>query len=417
MLGLVVGGESVRGGSRVTSAARSHGRLRVLVVTKVFPNAKEPHAAAFNRQQLAALARRADVDVRAVLPWFPGAALLGQRTRAGALADLPQYAWADGLFVRHPRVLHLPRIDYTVAPALYVASLWPELRKLRGRVDVVLGSFAYPDGVAAVGLGRLLGVPSVVGVLGSDLNILPAIAGVPAVLRLALPAARRVVAVSRALAAKAVSFGAAPERVAVVPNGVDPAIFFPRDRAAARAALGAGSDGTWILFVGRLERAKGIAELLAAFAPIAAQEPAARLVLVGDGALRGLCEQAAAQLPGRIVVAGARPLSEVAQWIAAADVLTLPSWNEGTPNVVLEALASGRPVVATNVGGIPDLVSSPELGELVPPRDPAALGAALVRALHRQTEAHAIAGRATVTWDESAARLLAELEAAARPLA
>jgi teichuronic acid biosynthesis glycosyltransferase TuaC len=389
------------------------GRLRVLVVTKVFPNPREPHMAAFNRQQLGALARMADVDVWAVLPWFPGAGLLNGRTRAGLLQDVPTFAWTDGLFVRHPRVLHLPRVDYSFAPALYVASLWPAVRKLRGRVDLVLGSFAYPDGIAAVALGRLLGVPSVVGVLGSDLNQMPSIPGVTTMLRLAFARASRVVAVSRALAAKAITFGAPADRVAVVPNGVDPAIFYPQDRAAARAALGLDPAGKWIVFVGRLETAKGVDDLLAAFEEVAAGSPAARLALVGDGARRARCEEVAAASGGKILVAGARPLSEVAQWLAACDLLTLPSWAEGTPNVVLEALASGRRVVATAVGGIPDVVNAPDLGELVPPRNTPALAGALRRALDQPYEPGVIAGRATVTWDESAARLLAELETAA----
>ena len=107
---------------------------------------------------------------------------------------------------------------------------------------------------------------------------------------------------------------------------------------------------------------------------MAATDAQVKLVLVGDGSLRGRCEQQAAALPGRIIVAGGRPLDEVGRWVAAADLLTLPSWNEGTPNVVLEALASGRPVVATRVGGIPAVIDGPRLGELVEPHDVPAPG-------------------------------------------
>ena len=220
--------------------------LRILVLTKVFPNAREPAAAAFNRQQFAALARLGTVDLRVPVQWFPGAGLLPERTGAGRLAGLGRFDWIDGVFVQYPRVFHLPRLDYTVAPALYLASLWPSLRRLRGQIDVVLGSFLYPDGVAAVWLARMLGVPAVVQILGSDLNVLPKIAGVPAVLRWTLPRASRVVAVSRALADRAIAFGATPGRVVMVPNGVDRALFSPQDRAAARAALGQPPEGRWI---------------------------------------------------------------------------------------------------------------------------------------------------------------------------
>src|SRR5690606_24825938 len=99
------------------------------------------------------------------------------------------------------------------------------------------------------------------------------------------------------------------------------------------------AGGRIVLYVGRLEKAKGVLDLLAAFDRIAAAHPGITLVLVGDGGVRAACEQAASRHPGRIVVAGARPLPEVPMWMSAADVVCLPSWNEGTPNVILEALA------------------------------------------------------------------------------
>jgi teichuronic acid biosynthesis glycosyltransferase TuaC len=381
-------------------------RLRVLILTKVFPNAIEPLAAAFNRQQFAALAKRADVEILAPVQWFPGAAATGPRTGAGKLARLPDFEWIDGLFVRHPRVFHLPRVDYTAAAALYYASLYPEVRQLRGRFDVILGSFVYPDGIAAAWLGKRLGIPSVIYALGSDINVAPKIFGVKAQLARTLPKTSRVIAVSRDLGEKVIALGAPRARTVVVPNGVDRGLFHPRPRAAARAALGHGSDGDrWILFVGRLELAKGIDELLTAFTAIAAADARVKLVLVGDGSQRRRCEAAAAAAPGRIIVAGGRPLSEVATWVAASDLLTLPSHNEGTPNVVLEALASGRKVVATRVGGIPDLITSAALGELVPAKDADALGDALVRVLAAPGDPAAVAAAGPVSWDESAARL------------
>jgi glycosyltransferase involved in cell wall biosynthesis len=199
----------------------------------------------------------------------------------------------------------------------------------------------------------------------------------------------------------------------VIPNGVDRTLFFPQDRAAARAALGLAPEARWVIYVGRLEEAKGMGDLQAAFRTLAADGLDVRLALVGDGSWRERWRQEAARLSGRIVVAGPRPLGEVARWVAAADLLTLPSWNEGTPNVVLEALASGRRVVATRVGGLPDVVTSPALGELAPPRDPAALAAALRRALATPYDPAAIAAQATISWDESAARLRDVLAAAA----
>jgi glycosyltransferase involved in cell wall biosynthesis len=308
--------------------------------------------------------------------------------------------------VRHPRVFHLPRIDYSAAAALYVASLYPLVRRLSGRFDVVLGSFVYPDGIAATWMARLLRLPSVIYALGSDINVAPKIPGVTAQLRHTLPRASRIIAVSRDLADKTIALGAPRARTVLVPNGVDRSLFYPRDRAEARRALGLSPTARIILYVGRVEPAKGIGELLGAFARLSGD---VQLAIVGDGSLRARCE---AEAGGRIVVAGGRPLAEVSTWVAAADLLTLPSHNEGTPNVVLEALAAGRKVVATNVGGIPDLVTSPALGVLVPPRDEAALAAALQAVLADPGDPAAISAAGPVTWDESARQLAQALRAA-----
>jgi glycosyltransferase involved in cell wall biosynthesis len=373
----------------------------------------QPLGAAFNRQQFAALARRADLQVVVPVQWFPGAAAFGNRTEAGKLASIPDWDWIDGLFVRYPRIFHLPRLDYPVAAGLYVASLFPLMRRLCRDVDVVLGSFIYPDGLAAVWMARLLGLPAVLYALGSDVNVAAEIPGVPTQLRWTLPQARKIVSVSRDLADKTIALGARPEQMVVIPNGVDRSIFHPQNRAAARRELGHPSEGRWILFVGRLERAKGLEELLIAFQALAAEDPSCKLVIVGDGAMRARCDRAAVELPGRVLVAGGRPLAEVARWMAAADLLALPSWYEGAPNVILEALASGRPVVASRTGGIPDMLNAPELGEMFAPRDVSALTAALRRVLQGQHDPDAIAARGTVSWQDSADQLYGVLSEAA----
>ncbi len=134
--------------------------MRVLVVTRLFPNAKDPFFSPFNRQQFAALGKRCQVDVLASIPWFPGARLFARWSAAGRLVGVPRQEWIEGLPVVHPRYLHLPRIGHAVAGALYAASLAREALRRRGRYDVLLGSWAFPDGVGAVALARLLGVPA-----------------------------------------------------------------------------------------------------------------------------------------------------------------------------------------------------------------------------------------------------------------
>jgi glycosyltransferase involved in cell wall biosynthesis len=363
--------------------------MRVLIVTKIFPNPVEPLSSPFNRRQFSALSRLCDVQVLATIPWFPGASAFQRWSMAGRLGQVPEHERIDGLHVRHPRVAFLPKLGRGVAGPLYAASLASVALEYRGRVDVVLGSWAYPDGFGAVVLADMLDVPAVIKLHGSDMNVVARWPGPRRRLSWALPRAERVVAVNRPLAQAAVALGARPERIDIVPNGVDRDTFHPRDQREARRELGVAEPGPLLLFVGHLLRSKGVLDLLAALRALSARRPDARLVVVGEGADEPACRQAAAELGERVSFVGCESPARVATWLAACDLLALPSWNEGTPNVVLEALACGRPVVGSRVGGIPDLLRG-RPHALVPARDVPALGAALERTLAEPYDAAAI---------------------------
>lgn len=386
--------------------------MRVLILTKIFPNSTNRHGFAFNRQQFVALSRICEVHMVGLIPWFPGARFVAGRSEAGRSHSVPSRENIDGLEVLHPRAFFFPRIGYALNPLTFATSLLPTLWPLRKKVDVILGSWAFPDGLAAIQLGRWLHLPVVVKVHGSDLNTLPGHRSIRRALGRNLPHADRLVAVSRPLAAKALELAVPADRIAVVPNGVDRALFTPGNRAVARAELGLPKDQRLILYVGRLEAAKGVLDLLQAFAQIAPSSPDLCLALVGSGSEMTSCRDAQTRWPGRVFVPGVQPLAQVARWTAACDVLTLPSWNEGTPNVVLEALASGRRVVATRVGGIPDVLASTDLGEMVSPRCPDELAQALVQAAHRDYDPLTIAAAGPPDWDTSAGLLYRVLSSA-----
>jgi len=384
--------------------------LRVLAITKIFPNAAEPLSAPFNRQQFAALAKRCDLRVMATLPWFPGAGLLSRWSSAGKLASVPRREEIEGIPVSHPRTLFVPRLAHGAWGPLYAASIAPAVLAERGKVDVVLGSWAYPDGFAAVIAARMLQVPCVVKLHGSDINVIAKLPGPRRLTGWALPRAARVVAVSRALADEVVALGVPRERVAIVMNGVDADLFRPADRAAARAELGLLA-GPLALYVGNLKPDKGVLDLAHAWASV----PRGTLAIIGGGPARAALDEAVAGFGDRVRVVGPQPLERVPRWLAACDVLVLPSHAEGTPNVILEALACGRRVVATSVGGIPDLITSGELGALVPAKDPAALGATLARELEAPYDpAHVARLGARGGWEASAAALHEVLVQAAR---
>ena len=408
-----------RTATSTSSGSGGERRLRVLAITRIFSNSVEPLSSPFNRQQFAALGKLCDLRVMATIPWFPGARLV-RRSRTWDLRKVAARDVIAGLDVAHPRVAYVPGLA-GLSGALEVASLLPGFLARRHDIDVVLGSWAYPDGAAAVALARLIGVPAVIKAHGSDLNVQSSMFGPRVNLSVALPRAARLVAVSAALGEKAISLGVSRERVAVVQNGTDASLFYVRDQGATRSALAWPAKAPWprrmVLYCGRIEREKGVFDLIEAFTAIASRAPDLSLALLGEGGAMAEAKAMAEPHGERIVFLGARPLAEVPQWMAASTFVTLPSHAEGSPNVIREALACGRPVVGTAVGGIPELLSDASgsaraLGAMVPAHDPAALGEALLDVAGREFEPSAIRARSGGSWDESAAALLAVLRAA-----
>jgi glycosyltransferase involved in cell wall biosynthesis len=338
-----------------------------------------------------------------LIPWFPGINLLARWSAAALLSAVPRFEQIAGVPVYHPRVPYIPKVP-TLAPPLFAVGLIPHLLRRQKHFDVLVGCGAYPDGVACVWLGRLLNIPTAVQVVGTDLNVIPSLVGPRQILKWTLARADRIITVSAPLRDRAIELGANPARTLTIPNGVDTTIFHPRDKTACRSKLQLPLDGKLIAFVGSLTDAKGINELLSAFETIARSQSDIRLVLVGEGPRRAVCETFARRLNGRVTLTGVQALDRVADFIGAADVFVLPSWREGSPNVILEALASGRRVVATAVGGIPDLVTTRARGELVRPHDPHGLAGALQRALNEEASPEGIAD-GLPTWHDSA-RLL-----------
>jgi teichuronic acid biosynthesis glycosyltransferase TuaC len=388
-------------------------RLRVLAITKIFPNAAEPLAAPFNRQQFAALSKLCQLDVMATIPWYPGAGLMAKWSSASKLTSVPARDRIAGIDVTHPRTLFVPRLAHGTWGPLYAASIAPLMAKHRGKIDVVLGSWAYPDGFASVIAAKLLGTPSVIKLHGSDINVIAKLPGPRRLTSWALARASHVVAVSRALGDEAVALGAPRSQLRIVMNGVDEALFHPRDRAAARAELGLPA-GPLVLYVGNLKEVKGVADLAPAWEQVLRTVPDATLIVVGDGPLQAEVAAGLAPFGERARMIPAQPLAQIPLYMAACDVLVLPSHNEGTPNVVLEALACGRRVVATAVGGVPDVLSRPELGALAPAKDPTALGAAIATAVRTDYDPTVVAALgARGGWDASAAALYTVLAEAA----
>lgn len=386
-------------------------RLRVAVVSTFFPNSSAPYRTLFVRHLVAALAENASVAVIAPVPYAPP---WPRRARWEALRKVPYTTTDSDVPVEHPRYIVVPKVE-AFSGLTYAMAVAPALKRLaREGIDVIHAHCAYPDAVGVARVARALGLPFVVTAHGSDVNVYATRRSLRGQVLWALKEAGAIIAVSEALRSKICAL--APElapRVSCIPcSGVNPGVFRLGDRTAARAGRDLDTHARVGLFVGNLVPIKGLNTLLAAWRTLVgrgALNSRDRLIVIGDGPLRPQLEAAAmdAAFAGTLRVLGPRPQVEIAQWMHAATALCLSSVNEGMPNVVVEALSSGLPVVATAVGGIPDLVKAEVNGYLAPSGNVEEFAAALTRAFDRNWDARQIAVTAAgYNWQALAARNL-----------
>lgn len=375
--------------------------MRILILTTFFPNAADPQRAVFVKNLVHALKHRCKTDVISPVPYAPPFAW---KAAWRAQRAIPATEAIDGIGVAHPRFVVFPKLDWLSGLMYFlgvVSALKTWKRQLApGEKAVVHAHCAYPDAVGAILAAKLAGIPCVITAHGSDINVYAKRNGLRCQIRWALRNAHGVIAVSGGLQKEITHLVGTPSpEVRRIPcAGFDASMFRLRENG------GAHINGRIVVFVGLLVPIKGVEFLIKAWAGLARAgklDREDRLVLLGDGLLRASLMQQAREsgIEEQVFFAGMVSQAEVAQWIASATLLCLPSHNEGTPNVVVEALASGVPVVASNVGGIPDLIKEGENGVLVPPADPLALEQALEQALRRSwNPAHITRSVAHLTW-------------------
>ena len=315
---------------------------------------------------MAAVARLDGCEVRVVapVPYHPPIRI-GKRWGHSQVA---QEEVIDGMQVYHPRYFMIPKISMPLHGIMMSLSVLLLVKRIKRQFDfdIIDAHYVYPDGFAAVLLGRIFRKPVMVTARGSDINVF---ADLPFIRRLILYTLKKVdgvIAVSAALKKRIVELGTPEKKIAVVPNGVDAKKFYPIAKSRARESLGLPNDGKLLLSVGALESVKGFDYLIKAIRILIDQFPVAnvRLLIVGEGSLREELLQmiSAYSLDAYVRLVGAVRHDELNLWYSAADLFCLTSRSEGWPNVVIESLACGTPVVATAVGGIPEIISCEALG-------------------------------------------------------
>lgn len=363
--------------------------MKVLTFTKLYPNAQMPLHGIFVARRVKALARAGahQIEVVAPVPYYPK--FLPGNAEWNKLKLVPEVEELQNLRVHHPRYFNPPKIGmarYGHWMAQGSRATMTHLLQNGFPFEVIDAHFIYPDGYAAIRLGQQFGRPVVVTARGSDITRNKHYPHIRPLLCDVMRSATQLIAVSEELRDDFIELGATPEKIHVIPNGIDTDVFYPMPQNEAKQRLGLATEDRWLVSVGRLDRNKGQWLILEALKKIGLPELKQRrikLALIGQGEDRETLAaiSRSAELDDIVHFAGQISPEIICTWYNAAHVKILASSREGSPNVVLEALACGTPVVASQAGRNALVIEEGRNGLLFPIEDAEALQAAILSAL------------------------------------
>lgn len=352
--------------------------MKILTFTSLYPNAVNPQHGIFVETRLRKLVETGAVDARVIAPIQSFPVTFGPFARYAAFAAAPSRETRHGIDVYHPRFLSVPKIGMRLTPssmAIAARKLFREIVE-KDSIDLIDAHYFYPDGVAAATLAAEIGIPCVITGRGTDLNLFPEFPAARREILKAVDRAAACITVSDALRTRLIDIGAPVEKVTTLRNGVDTGFFAPVS-AAARDEIRRRHNltGRTIIAVGNLAPEKGQMLIAEALRDL----PETTLLLVGDGPdgdrLDSFIEDN--NLAGRVRRLGRVPQADLPGLYSVADLSVLASVREGWPNVLLESMACGTPVVAADVGGVGEMVTVPAAGTVVAERSAAAFAAAI----------------------------------------
>ena len=351
-------------------------KLKTLLFSTLFPSSVRPVHGIFVETRLRQLLATGQVETKVVapVPWFPfRSARFGEYAQ---FAATPRQETRNGIEVHHPRYFLLPKVGMNLAPFWLARGALPTIRRLMEDgfdFDLIDAHYYYPDGVAAMLIAEAIGKPFIVTARGTDLNLIPQYDKPRALILETAAKARASVGVCKALMDELAGLGADPGKLNVWRNGVDLQRFHVVDREIVRQQLNLPKrEGRWLISVGHLVERKGHHIAIEALTGLPENT---RLIVAGQGPERAALEALAQRLgvTERVIFTGQVANEDLYRWYNAADALVLCSDREGWANVLLEAMACGTPVIATNIWGTPEVVSRPEAGVLMPSRSAAGL--------------------------------------------
>jgi teichuronic acid biosynthesis glycosyltransferase TuaC len=372
--------------------------MRLLFISNLFPDSREAYRGLDNATILHGLAdKKWSVRVLALRPSLP----IFRRKSVPRSIDIR-------LSPRFLPVPYVPRYGSRVNHILYARALRTELERLRGEFDVALTSWIYPDSCA---VARVADFPFVSIAQGSDVHQYMLDPVRRKVITSHMPKAAGIITRSADLGRRLAEAGLDSAKIHPVHNGIDLTTFRPPEpgeKAALRQEFGIPKDVPLILFVGNFLPVKNPMIVIEGHRTLRTNMPQAWMALIGGGPME---KEMRASIRQNAKFVGRQPSSEVARWMRAADCLILPSVNEGVPNVILEAFASGLPVVASRVGGIPEVLSE-QYGRLIEPT-PRLLANGVLEVLSEKIDPAKLAAHGrSFTWEKTIQRYEEILRAA-----
>lgn len=382
-------------------------RLRVLSLSTLYPNDQTPNFGVFVERQMQAVMRRGDVDLVMLNPLGMAPFPLSLHPRYRALKHVPGEELRGGVAVLRPHFTLVPGIGGHRNARAEARAVLPLARKLHAEApfDVIDAQFFYPDGPAAVAVGKALGLPVSVKARGADIHHWGTAPATREQILAAGLAADGLLAVSQGLVDDMAALGLPRERITLHRTGLNADLFRPYDRRLCRDQLNLPRDARVLATVGALIPRKGQSFAIEALAAL----PGAILLLAGAGpdenALKSLAERLG--VADRVRFLGAVPHGDLPIVLNAADVFVLPTASEGLANAWVEALACGTPVVTTPIPGARELITDPAAGRLVA-RDAAKIATAVAALLADPPAPEAVSATvAGFSWDANAEALVA----------
>jgi teichuronic acid biosynthesis glycosyltransferase TuaC len=362
--------------------------MKLLIVSSMFPCKRHPTSGIFFANLLKELSQKVDeITLVCPRPYIPKVLTKIKKDWQKWYLD-PMISQQDGVEVIRPYVFMLRGISSVGINAFFMKySLYGLLNRIvvKKKIDIILGFNLIPEGVATVWLAKKLKLPCLVLAIGEDVDIHAKYNILNYYLtKKCLQKCTKILTVSKDLEYKIKALGKDSIPVQTFHLGIDVANFMDLpSKSILIEKLRLNHNKRYILFIGRLIREKGIYELAQAFINISERFPDIDLILLGeefkkDFLIRIFNE---AGVLDRITFTGIIPYKQVAYYMKVSDLLVLPSWNEGLPNCVLEAMCSRIPVVASNVGGIPEALENEVTGLSVPPKNVEKLTQAIIRML------------------------------------